>query len=436
MPWSASNLPPSAKNLTGSAVSRFVAAANSALENDPDDEAAAIRIGMSAAKDDGDDDKMDDNKKERGDSRAFRVDRIGVVMVTDREDLPTGVLRARIDETTGFLHVRDSKIARSGTLRYSDGEREWMEYRSDSTIERAADSFGGVVFTKDHPPVLVTADNVSRYQAGHVGSVRKDGAFLVADEIVITRRDAIERAQQPGGWELSIGFLTDVVRQDGESPQGDAYQYIQTNLEGNHLAGVDEGRAGPECRLAMDSAYSVTAISDGNATGTELATAKENTMEKETQAAEVPETKADSAEQVRDDAPAKVEKVDHAKLVRERVNLVRHAEAILGEAKFDENADDETLMLAVIAKVDGEDVMRKVAEMAAEGQRASFDAAVRAHKKAQRVDTAAQIAGITSAVHFDGAAKQGEEIDLASELASLNQYYKDAHRSPVGKGIE
>jgi hypothetical protein len=394
-------------------------------------------------------------------NQAFRVDRIGVVMVTDRAKLPPGALRGRIDETTGFLHVKDSKIARSGTLRYSDGKSEWMEYRSDSTIERAADSFSGVVFTKDHPPELVTADNVSRYQAGHVGNVRKDGSFLIADEIVITRRDAIERAKQPGGWELSIGFLTDVIRQDGTAPDGVGYQYLQTNLEGNHLAGVDQGRAGPECRLSMDSAYSVSAISEPSAIEENTATAEESTMNTQEKAdAEKPvesdedmkkkdmseedEEKGDAEEaeetdmeekesDKKDKKKEKGDSVDVAKMVIERTNLVRHAESILGAEKFDESADNETIRLAVIAKVDGKEVMEKAAEMSEEAQRATFDAAIRSHKKMQRVDTAAQIAGVTAAVHFDGAE---DAPDLADALAGLNSYYRDAHRSPVGKGLE
>lgn len=432
MPFSAGKLPTSAKNLEGAALTRFISAANAAINKNPDDEAAAIRIGLAAAKGKGD--------------AQFRIDRIGTVYV-DRAEMPAGGIRGHIDSITGFLHVRDSKIARSGTLEYTDGQTVWNEFRSDAAIERAAPSFSNVVFTNTHPPVLVTTENAEQFTAGHVGTVRKQGAFLIADEIVITRADAIARAQEPGGWELSIGFLTDVVKRDGVH-DGTSFAFEQTNLEGNHVAGEDVGRAGPECRLGMDSAFSVAALAELDAPEHSHSPAKGGPMtDEEKKAAEAKakadakikadaeaKVKADAAEAAKKAAEAKAKqdppkepevKIDHAKMVRDRVAILDSAKSILG--KVDHDADDPTIMLAVIAKVDGEDTMKAIADKSDDFIRASFDAAVRTHERQSRVDTAAQIAAMTG-VRGDA---QGEKFDLNKEFNSYTTYLRDAHKKPA-----
>ncbi len=382
--------------------------------------------------------------------QSFRVDRIGTVFVIDKgaelpTDAPAGSLAGRIDETTGFLHIKDSKIARSGTLVYSDGRQEWREFRSDATIAQAAESFSGVVFTHNHPPVMVTKDNVSQFQAGQVTNARKVGKFLVADEIIITRPSAIDRAQQPGGWELSIGFLTDVVRRDGVHDQ-QAFSFEQLALEGNHVAGVDEGRAGPEIRLAMDSAFSITALIEPDAPTTPpTADAEENTMKPEEKkdgapketpevqpapapkapvidAAPEPKPKADETP-----LPEKEPRVDHAKLVRDRVSLIRAADLVLDSV--DDSADDKTIRLAVIAKVHGNDAIAGHESWDEGYLRGSFDSALASHKR-PTVDTAQQIAFMTGGrvPQKDGA---GEAPDFAAVHAAYTLDMRNAHLKPA-----
>lgn len=379
--------------------------------------------------------------------QAFRVDRIGRVFVGDRlpPGAPAGSLRGRIDETTGFLHVGESKIARSGTLVYSDGRQEWREFRSDATIAQAAESFSGVVFTHNHPPVMVTKDNVSQFQAGQVANARKDGKFLVVDEIIITRPSAIDRAQKPGGWELSIGFLTEVVRRDGVH-DGKDFAFEQTLLEGNHVAGVDEGRAGPEIRLAMDSAFSIAALIEPDAPTTPpTADAEENTMDPKEKTDGAPEETPKATPEppkaaVTDAAPdpkpvaaaapepAKEPRIDHAKLVRDRVSLIRAADLVLDSV--DDSADDDTIRLAVIAKVEGNDAIAGHENWSPDYLRASFDGAVRSHKRRPTVDTAAQIAFMTGgrAPRKDGDA---EVLDLGDIHKQYQADMRGAYLKPA-----
>jgi len=388
---------------------------------------------------------------------------------------PRGAVGARINPNTGFLHVRDSKIARSGILVYSDGKKQWNEFRSDATIAASAPTFSGVVFTNQHPPVLVTVDNVRDFQAGHVGAVRVEGKFLVADEIVITQQAAIDRAQQPGGWELSIGFLTDVVRRDGTAPDGKAFQFEQTELEGNHVAGEDVGRAGPEVRLAMDSsAYTVAALADQDASPSpspaeaeeqNMSKKKKNQIEKalaadaedvpteEESPSEEEEEEAETDAEEEDEGPlvlmdarvvvpkkaaaaaAKGDKktvTDTATLVSRRVSLMRAADSVLDSVADD--ASDRTIQLAVIAKCDGDSAIEGHKAWSDERLQGRFDGAIAGFKsRAARptVDTAAQIAAMTGrSMHGDASGKT-EKLDLADLHTSMVTKLRDGWREPA-----
>ena len=155
----------------------------------------------------------------------------------------------------GYLEV-DAYLARDGLLRYSDGASSWLEYRPAAELEAAAATWANQPVTDDHPPGMLTAANVSTYARGHVIGTPtievRDGVTYLRGRLRITDaglRDKILAGRR----ELSIGFVADVVPQRGVWA-GDRYDAVQTSLVGNHVASVDRGRAGPECRVMLDSA--------------------------------------------------------------------------------------------------------------------------------------------------------------------------------------
>lgn len=155
----------------------------------------------------------------------------------------------------GYLEV-DAYLARDGLLRYSDGASSWLEYRPAPELEAAAPSWAHQPVTDDHPPGMLSAANASTYARGHVIGTPtievRDGVTYLRGRLRITDaglRDKILAGRR----ELSIGFVADVVPQRGVWA-GDRYDAVQTSLVGNHVASVDRGRAGPECRVMLDSA--------------------------------------------------------------------------------------------------------------------------------------------------------------------------------------
>ena len=190
----------------------------------------------------------------KGDS-VFRVDRLGPVHTDPaRTD---GVLAELTPE--GFLRC-SSLLTRTGVFEYCDADgNTWGEYRDAEEVfePESLDSFRMVVVTDDHPAEMVTADNVKDVQVGHVGSdVRRDGDFVRAS-LVITDPEVI-RSIQDGKVELSCGYFAQVIQDAGVAPDGTPFTSRQTNIRGNHLALVEQGRAGPSCRLLLDAGDAIT----------------------------------------------------------------------------------------------------------------------------------------------------------------------------------
>ncbi len=187
--------------------------------------------------------------------RVLRFDRATAIHCDPKRS--DGILAELTDE--GFLRVPLSNIARSGTLIYGDGQTTWVEYRPDAEIFSAATmkSFELMPITDGHPSVLVTSENAIEFTRGTLGSdVQRREEFLAASMMI--RDKALVEKVRKGDSENSIGFLTEVTRQRGVAPDGTRFDAIQRRIIGNHNAIVEQGRAGPKVRPAVDSATEVS----------------------------------------------------------------------------------------------------------------------------------------------------------------------------------
>ena len=155
-----------------------------------------------------------------------------------------------ISETPeGYLLCRNVSIARTGWQDYAEGETPIQAkngkvriFRSEKEVfsPKTIASFEGKPFTVKHPDGLVSTENWRDLSHGHFQNVRRGEGEqkddLVAD-ILIMDQDAISLVRD-GMRGLSCGYEADYVETgDGEGEQ--------RNIIGNHLALVDEGRAGP-----------------------------------------------------------------------------------------------------------------------------------------------------------------------------------------------
>lgn len=169
----------------------------------------------------------------------------------DRMLITDAMLEERPD---GFLTV-DVPITRPGVFPYqrNDGTIQMEaklpeEIFSDLTITSAR----AKPITDQHPPEPVTLENINRYSRGmsHTDSRVENGMLKVS--VTITDQALIERVKSGDQREISIGFLSDVIEEPG-AYKGDAYQYTQRNIDINHIAVVERGRAGSQVSIRADS---------------------------------------------------------------------------------------------------------------------------------------------------------------------------------------
>lgn len=163
--------------------------------------------------------------------------------------------------SSGFMAVR-AKAARVGVYDYLGSEIDPENkhglrdkglvkvLRDEATVfgEAAARSFIGKPITDDHPTEAVTADNWRDHARGTVMGAIRDGDYLAFD-LLLTDASAIAKVDA-GKRELSNGYSASLEFGDFAAPDGTKCVARQTSIQGNHVALVDRGRAGPECRIS------------------------------------------------------------------------------------------------------------------------------------------------------------------------------------------
>jgi hypothetical protein len=160
----------------------------------------------------------------------------------------------------GYL-VSEVRAGRTGIQTYLGSEigipdKELVRvYRPPEEVfqKDAIGSFTSLPITVNHPPQLVDSKNWRKHAVGYTGEeVLRDGGF-VRVPIILKDAEAVSLVANGDKKELSFGYTCDFDPTPGKTPEGEAYDAVQRNLRGNHLAIVKAGRAGSECRIGDDN---------------------------------------------------------------------------------------------------------------------------------------------------------------------------------------
>lgn len=171
----------------------------------------------------------------------------------------------RTYDENGFLHVSISPLTRVQVAPYRgceipgwqelglEPERIYKGYRPASELSKpeTIQSVNGIPIQLAHH--MDYADNPAKNT--RVGSTGTDGAFhdpFLTNSLHIQDKNAIDRINDGSMRELSLAYRYKPVFQSGETPDGEKYDFVMTDISANHLALVDEGRAGHEV-LVYDS---------------------------------------------------------------------------------------------------------------------------------------------------------------------------------------
>jgi len=161
-----------------------------------------------------------------------------------------------IETSEGFLKAKIS-IARSGVFEYlqSDGSvKRDAKLPEDLFSKTTLDSIIGAPITSQHPNTpdqLVTSENYKELAVGNISNPHIEDDKIVGiatfyDPILI--KQIKERNQN----EVSIGYKYQSNNQSG-SLNGEQYDSADTNIIINHVALVEQGRAGSDIKVHLDN---------------------------------------------------------------------------------------------------------------------------------------------------------------------------------------
>ena len=162
----------------------------------------------------------------------------------------------KILSDTGFL-VAEAFAVRTGIQEYLGSEVGLSDelaivkvYRPEEEV-RSPDSlvsFSHIPITIDHPAVDVDTNNWKDLAVGEVSTEAKWVDNKIALPLILKDKKSIDLVNS-GVRELSAGYTCDLEFTPGVTDSGERYDAIQRNIRANHLAIVQRGRAGSECRI-------------------------------------------------------------------------------------------------------------------------------------------------------------------------------------------
>lgn len=167
-------------------------------------------------------------------------------------------------DTAGMWNIKGNPITHDGVVMYSgraidasgalglDPKKLYPVYRPFDELVRACESFNGKPMINDHEMIGTEGDlrkPDDKNIGGTIYNVRPSHdmeGYIVADMTVFSQE--LQDAITDGKVELSLGYWCK-YRPEVGTHNGVRYEFVQYDLEGNHIALVDCGRMGSGVRV-------------------------------------------------------------------------------------------------------------------------------------------------------------------------------------------
>ncbi len=151
----------------------------------------------------------------------------------------------------GFNHL--SGVNKDGVINVFRSDKVVFSKESTSTLPHAP-------LTIDHPPEWITPLNYSKYAVGEASTdiFREDDKLGIT--LYIKTADGIAALEERK--QISLGYKSAISRKEGKTEDGIEYQAIMEDILINHVALVEEGRAGAGCGVQLDKNNRLTFASD------------------------------------------------------------------------------------------------------------------------------------------------------------------------------
>ncbi|MHB8272517.1 DUF2213 domain-containing protein [Bradyrhizobium sp.] len=128
-----------------------------------------------------------------------------------------------------------------------DPDEIYNLYCPGEELEKAAATFNGIQLLRKHTPVNAD-DHKKNDIVGTTGTEAKFRAPFLQNSLVIWTKEGIDFIESEDQKELSCGYHYVPVMTPGTF-KGEAFHGRMTELAGNHVTLVGDGRAGPECQV-------------------------------------------------------------------------------------------------------------------------------------------------------------------------------------------
>lgn len=163
-------------------------------------------------------------------------------------------------DINGFMHVELSNLTKESVDPYwgyeivnsealgLEQDKLYYGYRKGEELKKAAQTFNGLPLMRDHH--FDSAEKPQReFRVGSVGTDCVYNAPYLQASLTITDAEAIRKIESGERVELSCSYFYTAVLEKGEFA-GQPYDFVMTDIQGNHVALVEEGRAGADVRVA------------------------------------------------------------------------------------------------------------------------------------------------------------------------------------------
>jgi hypothetical protein len=165
----------------------------------------------------------------------------------------------RTYDTNGWAEIKNNPISKAGVFQYSgraigadDPDKLYNVYRPAEELNNpdTIDSFKLLPWVDDHPYSVLgsESDGLPTADEKGVDGVIGENVYFENDTLYANIKaftDKLASLIAAGKKELSAGFRCVYEKASGNY-NGQAYDYIQRSIRGNHLALVEKGRMGPD----------------------------------------------------------------------------------------------------------------------------------------------------------------------------------------------
>jgi len=177
---------------------------------------------------------------------------------------------ARTVDENGYLHVAMNNISKATVNPYNgseipdfealglDPKRVYFLLRDPQELAKAAATFNGLPLLDFHEPISAEEfDEKREFVVGTTGDQAQFTDPYLQNSLVVWDAGAIQRIDSREQVELSCAYRYELDLTPGKF-QGVAYDGVMRNLRGNHVALVDEGRAGPDVVVSDSKPKEIT----------------------------------------------------------------------------------------------------------------------------------------------------------------------------------